>query len=262
MPLGASRLSFLAKTAEAAAETTSDSSIEFRAGDYGYIDALTASSTSNPYSVFMWFYIDSGYGVSNYQFLTESFRNGIHAMRIQIENSKLTCDVRNSSNGAILRGQSTSTISADTWYAVWLSYDPSTTTNRGFYYQEYGSATVNSISFSTNTTGTYQSGYYDTTKDIGIAARGANGAVATRGNIAEFWIDDTMRDFTSSTNRQKFVDSSGNPVDLGSDGSTPFSAQPPIYIAGSNMLTTNRGDDGTTPTYSGSPPLGSAVGTI
>src|SRR5210317_305320 len=245
-------------------EATSDTSISFAGGDYGYIDAFPNTSTSNSYSFFSWVKFDNS-NLSDNSFVFESFRNGISAFRLEKYQSKLMVNGFNSSNSPMYRAQHNSTISGDTWYAVWVSIDPSSTSNRSFCYQQYGSSTVNVVTssnsaFYVNITGSYQSGFYDEAKDIGIFARGANGAVASRGDLAEFWMDDVYRDFTNSTNRQKFVDSSGYPVDLGSDGSTPFSAAPPIYLAGSDILTNNRGDSGDTPTYVGSPPNGDAVG--
>jgi len=244
---------------------TSDYSLQLRGGDYGYIDAGPFTSTSQIYSFFCWFYVDSDLSVN--RFITESFRNGISAFRLELYQSKLMVNGFNSANSPLYRAQHNTNLSEDTWYAVWASVDPSNTNNRSFAYQEYGSNTVINVTssnsnFFANITGVWQSGFYDETRDIGIGARGANGAVAIRGNIAEFWIDDVFRDFTSSTNREKFVDSSGYPVDLGSDGSTPFGSAPPIYIAGDTMLTTNRGDSGDNPVYNGGPPLGSAVGTV
>ena len=38
-------------------------------------------------------------------------------------------------------------------------------------------------------------------------------------------------DFTTTSNRRKFIDASGNPEDLGSDGSTPTGTAPEIYLA-------------------------------
>lgn len=49
-------------------------------------------------------------------------------------------------------------------------------------------------------------------------------------DMAEFWITNEFIDFSSSANREKFRSSSGYPVDLGSDGSTPTGTAPGIYL--------------------------------
>ncbi len=245
-------------------EPTFGTSLNLAGGDYGYIDAPSEQSGSNSYSFFTWVKFDSS-NAGDHSFITESFRNGKSALRVQKQNTKFMVDMYTSTNSQLWRAQAASTFTADTWYAVWVAMDPSNTSRRDFYYQEYGSSTVTQVSSSNNTlwtnnTGTWDTLYYDSTKDIGIGARGANGAVAMRGDLAEFWLDIAYHDFGSSSNRQKFVTADGLPLSLGSDGSTPFSAAPEIYLAGSDILTNNRGDSGDNPTYSGSPGTGDDVG--
>ena len=255
---------YVATLGEEPPETTSNTSINLVGGDYGYIAGPSEQSGSNSYSFFSWVKFDAG-NVGDHSFITESFRNGKSALRVQKQNTKFMVDMYTSTNSQLWRAQAANTFSSDTWYAVWVAIDPSDTSKRDFYYQQYGSSTVTQVSSSSNTiwtnnTGVWDSAYYDQTKDIGIGARGANGAVAMRGDLAEFWIDIAYHDFSNATNRQKFVDSSGYPVDLGSDGSTPFGAAPEIYLAGSDILTNNRGDSGDNPVYVGSPGTGDAVG--
>ena len=243
---------------------TSNTSINLTGGDYGYIAAPSEQSGSNSYSFFTWVKFDASH-VGDHSFITESFRNGKSALRVQKQNQKFMVDMFTSTNSNLWRAQAAATFSADTWYAVWVAMDPSDTNKRDFYYQEYGSSTVTQVysgsnTLWTNNTGTWDTAYYDSTKDIGIGARGANGAVPMRGDLAEFWLEISYVDFSSSTNRQKFVTSGGLPVALGDDGSTPFGAAPEIYLAGSDILTNNRGDSGDNPVYVGSPGTGDAVG--
>ena len=49
--------------------------------------------------------------------------------------------------------------------------------------------------------------------------------------IAEVWIDNTYIDFSVEANRRKFYSSTGKPVDLGADGSTPTGSQPNTYLS-------------------------------
>jgi len=55
-------------------------------------------------------------------------------------------------------------------------------------------------------------------------------STAFYGEMAEFWLDDSFIDFSSSTNREKFYSSGGAAVDLGSDGSTPTGSAPLVYL--------------------------------
>ncbi len=243
---------------------TSNTSINLTGGDFGYIAAPSEQSGSNSYSFFTWVKFDGSH-VGDHSFITESFRNGKSALRVQKQNQKFMVDMFTSTNSNLWRAQAAATFSADTWYAVWVAMDPSDTNKRDFYYQQYNSSTVTQVysgsnTLWTNNTGTWDTVYYDSTKDIGIGARGANGAVPMRGDLAEFWIDIAYHDFGSATNRQKFVTSGGLPVALGDDGSTPFGGAPEIYLAGSDILTNNRGDSGDDPVYSGGPGNGDAVG--
>jgi len=51
-------------------------------------------------------------------------------------------------------------------------------------------------------------------------------------DIAEFWMDfgETL-DISSATNRAKFRDANGRPVNLGDDGSFPLGSQPIVYFS-------------------------------
>lgn len=51
------------------------------------------------------------------------------------------------------------------------------------------------------------------------------------GCLAEFYwrVNETL-DMDTTSNRRKFIDASGNPVDLGADGSTPTGTQPEVYF--------------------------------
>ena len=56
------------------------------------------------------------------------------------------------------------------------------------------------------------------------------GGTSLYSEIAEFWLDDSFIDFSSSTNREKFRSSGGAAVDVGSDGSTPTGSAPLVYL--------------------------------
>jgi hypothetical protein len=59
-----------------------------------------------------------------------------------------------------------------------------------------------------------------------------------------FNIAETL-DISSTANRRKFIDASGNPVDLGSDGSTPTGSAPIMFFSGAvASWHTNKGSGG------------------
>lgn len=53
------------------------------------------------------------------------------------------------------------------------------------------------------------------------------------GDIADFWIDfDTFIDLSVQANREKFLNTSGNPVFLGNNGNIPTGSAPDIFLSG------------------------------
>lgn len=65
-------------------------------------------------------------------------------------------------------------------------------------------------------------------------------------DYADYYINmDEYLDITIEANRRKFINASGKPVDLGTDGSTPTTNQPTIFMTGSaniwNAGTANKG---------------------
>ena len=48
-----------------------------------------------------------------------------------------------------------------------------------------------------------------------------NGSLKLNGDLADFYVTNEYLDLSVESNRRKFIDASGKPVDLGSDGSTP-----------------------------------------
>lgn len=70
-----------------------------------------------------------------------------------------------------------------------------------------------------------------------IAANSAaTPAVFFNGCLSEVYIQvGQFLDMDITANRRLFIDASGNPVDLGSDGSTPTGVQPEVYIPGDDF---------------------------
>ena len=72
------------------------------------------------------------------------------------------------------------------------------------------------------------------------------GADKLNADISDLYWDDSFMDITIEANRRKFIDASGKPVDLGSDGSNPTGSAPLICL--NNATTTgwesNKGSGG------------------
>lgn len=82
------------------------------------------------------------------------------------------------------------------------------------------------ISISTNVDGTI--GYATT----GLCTIGAldSGGGELNGALSELWFNDEYLDLSVAANREKFRSSTGHPVDLGVDGSTPTGNVPVLYM--------------------------------
>ena len=64
-------------------------------------------------------------------------------------------------------------------------------------------------------------------------------------DIAELYVTNEFLDLTDVDNRRLFIDDNGKPVNLGSDGSTPTSTIPLIYLSGATSgWHTNKGGGG------------------
>ena len=85
---------------------------------------------------------------------------------------------------------------------------------------------------------------YSTT-DFAIGAT-TTGFALWDGCMSEIWFDTQYLDLSIESNRRLFIDGSGKPVDLGSDGSTPGLGQPLVYMNQNSTSTwhTNAGSGG------------------
>ncbi len=132
---------------------------------------------------------------------------------------------------------------ADGWVHFYMSVDLSSTGNRAIYING-SSASVTWTTY--NTAGVLA---LDRTH-LYIGTDDANGNDYD-GTIAELWIDDAY--WPAATYASGFI-SGGNPVNLGSDGSTPTGSAPDLYMKFvSGSLGVNSGADGGTGTLNGPP---------
>jgi hypothetical protein len=94
---------------------------------------------------------------------------------------------------------------------------------------------------------------------VGAAVAGGN---PWHGAMAELWFAGTYMDLSSSSNRRKFIDANGNPVDLGYTGAIPTGTQPALFLRSAigqaaSVFATNKGAGGNF-TVNGAPAVASS----
>lgn len=154
-------------------------------------------------------------------------RTGTGEIRIRAFNSTPT---------EILLADTTATFDdTDGWIHILIAWDLSTTTVQMYINDS------SDISVSTATNDDIDL----TNTDWGIGGRDT-GIELLGADVADFYLNlaETL-DISSEANRRKFIDASGKPVDLGSDGSTPTGTAPIIYLHGAtDTWHTNDGSGG------------------
>ena len=142
--------------------------------------------------------------------------------------------LRNAAATVIFQWQTFPVIWASEGYAhILISVDLENATRRHFY-------------INNRPVGRLITTYTDDTVDFTIADWGwgatPGGLLPLTGDSSEFWMAPGVYiDFSQITNRRKFITSSNEPADLGSDGSKPTGTAPLVYLADT---VTNKGTGG------------------
>ncbi len=165
-------------------------------------------------------------------------------------------------NPTVIDIESTDTFtSADGWLHVLFAWDVTHTDSSRCWLYVNDLNVTNILSYTQQSTNAVDMGR----GDWDFMARN-NGADSCEGALQEFWVAraEDWLDLSLASNRRKFTDL-GQPVDLGTDGSTPLGAPPPIYwnnpfstfeinkgsfSQGSITLIGTLTDEGTLPQYS------------
>ena len=128
-------------------------------------------------------------------------------------------------------------VHADTnWHHLLFSFDMADTGKRHLYIDDVDELNVV----------TYNNTAIEFTRSDHSIGAGILGQDKLNGCLADVWLDyGRYTDFSVTSERRKFVDSNIKPVDLGSDGSTPFTVKPIQYFSGAvASWQTNKGDGG------------------
>jgi hypothetical protein len=157
---------------------------------------------------------------------------------ITASSGRLTFRINQDGTGSDIFLPPSSTFALNTWYHVLWAWDWAN--SRFQLYVNNVAQTTTGYSFA-GATKFDQSG--DNFTNIGIGAE-SNGVSPWIGDIGHLLIDfQNTLDISNSANREKFV-LSGNPVDLGTDGSTPLGLQPQYYYDGDGASWNNKGTAG------------------
>lgn len=155
--------------------------------------------------------------------------------RLNTSTNNISFALRNPGGSNVLAGASSFSWSVDTWYHLLFSCDLSDSGKRYLYIDD----SAQSPSYTT-----YTNDVWDANQYWAIAAR-PDDSEHLDGCLADTFITNEYLDISVESNRRKFIDASGNPVDLGSDGSTPTGTQPLFFFKSAyGSAGTNSGSEG------------------
>jgi len=198
-----------------------------------HTSALTGAVDSKTITGSLWIKRNGGLGGSYNLFHSA---NGPTKFRITFDTGDRLRILGNNSAGAlILNYTSTSTITDTNWHHILFSIDLSNPANRHVYIDD---------AIETGTWGTYTDDLINLTGTV--TNIGWNGASLFPGDMADIWFNyGTYIDLSVAGNRRIFIDASGNPVGLGTDGSWPTGSAPEIFFSGDTAnWHTNKGAGG------------------
>jgi hypothetical protein len=159
----------------------------------------------------------------------------------------ITLFLRNSANTSSLElrtaaGRLSTTVGEAKWYHILASWDSNYGAGLKLKHLYINDVSDNSLVRDTGVAFTNNYSTY-TTVAIGASHSAAN---KLNGALAElYFTPGQYLDFSVEANRRKFIDASGLPVSLGSDGSTPTATAPAIYLKGDySAFGTNSGTGG------------------
>lgn len=183
-------------------------------------DDLTGVSDSKTITGSFWLKIDSTANRPILQTLNNNFI-------LRTISGIVTLTINNPAGTRVVGVYLATDLVTDEWNHIMFSIDTSDTASMRRY--------VNGVEF----TGSIfaPNPFIDDVFDLtsGEYAVGSNPTAISvlEGDIADFWIDfDTFIDLSVQANREKFLNTSGNPVFLGNNGNIPTGSAPDIFLSG------------------------------
>lgn len=198
--------------------------------------AFTGAVESNKFTMSFWIKKDTSTAAK----FVMQLASGFFSLQIDANAIDIHLLGRDNTSSLLLDVQAVGAVpDSATWYNILISMDLSDTGKRDIF--------VNDVSKSL-TVNTYVSGNidFDNTNTTFIGAASGSGSLPILSDMAEFWFeDDLFTDFSVEANRRKYIDASGKPVSLGSNGSAPNGTSPLIFQSGSTATWhTNKGTGG------------------
>jgi hypothetical protein len=196
---------------------------------------LTGNANTGAGTLSFWIRLDGGDGATQRIIGTSTpirfFCNRQNSDKFRVRGS-------NTSNTVVLEIISTTSYTVASpggWIHVIFAWDLSTPETHLWINDSNDEDTGSTTETSSETVDYTQSDY-----SIGASTTGGQDMNAC---LSEFWFDNVFIDISTESERRKFIDASGKPVDLGSDGSTPNGASPLIYSPDGD-ISTNAGTGG------------------
>ena len=208
-------------------------------------NAMTgAVDTSKELTISMWFNRDSG-TATDYVWSMDGGTRAYLYFGNPGSGTGMVCELKNAAGTKIFRVQVADSEFGDTTddHHFVFSVDLTDTGKRHVYID--GTA-ASSVTWETYTNDTYE--FTNTTDTITIGGLASNNTGATTasvrydGTLGEIYVAQEYIDLSVGVNLAKFIDGSGNAVDLGSDGSDVTGTQPLMYLRGGHTtIATNLG---------------------
>ena len=198
---------------------------------------LTGAANGENILISFWFNMAGGDGV--FQSFLRTDTNGARLERNSSD--KIVMSLINDAGGSIWKVTSTSSFSTSVnagWHHLLITAQLDVSPVAHIYLDDASlDVTENTapLNGDINMTGT----------DWGVGADPGAGAQKAFADMAEVYFTDEFLDISVESNRRKFIDASGFPVDVGSDGSTPTGTAALIFMQGATVSWhTNDGSGG------------------
>ncbi len=206
-------------------------------GTNDYLTTLSyTGATTTQGLLSTWFYAD-GASLGSGQRIFD-FRNAAGQTKLELRaasNNRMVFTAKNAADSNVLNFVSpTNSFSGNTWHHLLIAFDLENSL-----FEVFVDDTDLAASPSTLVDDTVDA------LDRGSVGGGFTGSGLWDGYLADVFYTPTYLDITLEANRREFIDASGNPIDLGSDGSNPFSATPELFMSGPTATWhINKGDGG------------------